>query len=171
MWPPASPPDSGNHCSAHVIKHEIPLSHEGMLLDSAWQVLQLVFGRQAAEISSARQRKVIAEGYKQSFLFFFFNINLGNIDPVKLLSCSLLLFHSARHSAGGGTWCQPPTWPGEGLFPMFGDCAQLICGFLCSMSSLLWVLFAMSVLHLQRRDLGDVDCRGASWWPQVLPCQ
>lgn len=66
------PPRPGvNHCGAHVLSHEIPLSHGGTLLNSAWQVLRLVLGRQTAEFHQRDGERLQPKVTDNLFLFFF----------------------------------------------------------------------------------------------------
>lgn len=109
------PPRSGvNHCGAHVLSHEIPLSHGGTLLNSAWQVLRLVLGRQTAEFHQRDGERLQPKVTDNLSLFFFFKhkLNLGSLElfnPASLAG-TLLVFPFAGCSQEGSGCCRVVPW-------------------------------------------------------------
>lgn len=91
-----------------MLSHEIPLSHGGTRLNSAWQVLRLVLGRQTAEFHQ-RDGERLQPKVTDNLFFFFFKqkFNLGSLElfnPASLAR-SLLVFPFAGCSEEGSGCC------------------------------------------------------------------
>lgn len=111
------PPRPGvNHCGALVLSHEIPLSHGGTRLNSAWQVLRLVLGRQTAEFHQRDGERLQPKVTDNLSLFFFLNKNLIWVvsscltQPHLPAACWFSPSQGARRRDPGAVVSSPGLW-------------------------------------------------------------